>query len=528
LDRVIRRLLPGDGGVDLQHLRRFAKARDVPDAVREAFERARVEVLGGCGETTSTESGSTQGRQADNSNFSNSLDASGHGVCAVEVGKVMPGGMNFASSESNLVQESSSTALDDLGSRGMSDASLSAQGQEMIASDAPKSESVAPSAQSKPKGGPDAAAASIPTLADPRIKTDNIATELFLIVGSTNAISSAVVAEELSVIINDAVIFSIQVPRLAPTSQEQATLWSSQYWPTVYKKSNPFGPHPSIVSRTEQEIHGEVGKWMDLASEVARQADGTGSGETVGVVIVERKNGIGHPVAVAGDARWVDWPSKGPGNVTAHAALRAIAMVADGVKATSESGQTFNAVSASVTQPEFKADPADQCICNGSTSIMQLETEKIAAEQATKAGVESSPPDSQKVISDTKPNTDVTFMYAGQEKQVGVGNIFQDKAVLDTERDHCDLSGTVAGYLCHDLEIYCTHEPCVMCSMAILHSRFGKVIFQYRMPKTGGMCADGDLGHGLFWRKELNWTLLAWQWIRSSNGQSFELADFHA
>jgi tRNA-specific adenosine deaminase 3 len=337
-----------------------------------------------------------------------------------------------------------------------------------------------------------------------------------------------VVAEELSAIVNDAVIFSIQVPRLAPTSQEQATLWSSQYWPTVYKKSNPFGPHPSIVSRTEQEIHGEVEKWMDLASEVARQADGTGSGEAVGVVIVERKNGIGRPVGVAGDARWVDWPSKGPGNVTAHAALRAIAMVADGVKAANESEQTTSTVSASITQPEPKADPADQCICIGSTSTLQLETEKIAAEQVTKAGVESRPLDSQEVIWNTNPDTDVTLMYAGQEKQVDAGNIFQDKPVLDAERDHCDLSGTVAGYLCHDLEIYCTHEPCVMCSMAILHSRFGKVIFQHRMPKTGGMCADGDLGHGLFWRKELNWTLLAWQWIPSSSGQKLELADFHA
>jgi tRNA-specific adenosine deaminase 3 len=514
--------------VDLQHLRRFAKARDVPDAVREAFKRARVEVLGGCGETTSTESGSNQGRQADNSNFSNFLNASGHGAGAVGVGKVMPGSMNFASSESNLVQESSSTAFEDLGSRGVSGASLSAQEQEIIASDAPKSENTAPSAQTKPKGGPDDAAASISTSASPGIKTDDVSTELFLIVGSTNAISSAVVAEELSIIVNDAVIFSIQVPRLAPTSQEQATLWSSQHWPTVYKKSNPFGPHPSIVSRTEQEIHDEVGKWMDLASEAARQADGTGSGETVGVVIVERKNGIGHPVAIAGDARWVDWPSKGPGNVTAHAVLRAIAMVADGVKATNESGQTTNAVSASVAQPEFKTDPAGQYICNGSTSVLQLETEKIAAEQVTKAGVESSLPDSQEVISDTKPKPDVTCMYAGQEKQVGVGNIFQDKPVLDSERDHCDLPGTVAGYLCHDLEIYCTHEPCVMCSMAILHSRFGKVIFQYRMPKTGGICADGDLGHGLFWRKELNWTLLAWQWVRSSNGQSLGPADFHA
>ncbi|KAH8781953.1 cytidine deaminase-like protein [Hyaloscypha finlandica] len=340
---VIRRLLPGDGAVDLQHLRRFAKARDVPDAVREAFKRARVEVLGGCGETTSTES----------------------------------------------------------------------------------------------------------------------ATELFLIVGSTNAISSAAVAEELSVIVNDAAIFSIQVPRLAPTSQEQATLWSSQHWPTVYKKSNPFGPHPSIVSRTEQEIHGEVGKWMDLASEVARQADGTGSGERVGVVIVERKNGIGHPVAVAGDARWVDWPSEGPGNVTAHAALRAIAMVADGL---------------------------------GSSQSHRTHKKSSRTQNLTRT----------------------------------LRNIFQDRPVLDAEKDYCDLSGTVAGYLCHDLEIYCTHEPCVMCSMAILHSRFGKVIFQYRMPKTGGMCADGNLGHGLFWRKELNWTLLAWQWVRSSNGQSLGPADFHA
>lgn len=68
------------------------------------------------------------------------------------------------------------------------------------------------------------------------------------------------------------------------------------------------------------------------------------------------------------------------------------------------------------------------------------------------------------------------------------------------------------GYLCHELEIYLTHEPCVMCSMALLHSRFGKVVFAQRMPRTGGLCSDEtSLGYGLFWRKELNWCLLAWQ-----------------
>ena len=56
-----------------------------------------------------------------------------------------------------------------------------------------------------------------------------------------------------------------------------------------------------------------------------------------------------------------------------------------------------------------------------------------------------------------------------------------------------------------------------MCAMAIVHSRFGKVVFKHRMPRTGGLCADGDLGHGLFWRKELNWQLLGWEWSHPSS-----------
>ena len=91
------------------------------------------------------------------------------------------------------------------------------------------------------------------------------------------------------------------------------------------------------------------------------------------------------------------------------------------------------------------------------------------------------------------------------------------------------------GYLCLGLEIYTTHEPCVMCSMAILHSRFGRIVFGQHLPRTGGLAAellppftapsgnDDDYNdehrsapsqyYGLFWRPELNWKLPAWQWI---------------
>jgi len=83
------------------------------------------------------------------------------------------------------------------------------------------------------------------------------------------------------------------------------------------------------------------------------------------------------------------------------------------------------------------------------------------------------------------------------------------------------------GYLCHGLEIYLTHEPCVMCSMALLHSRFGRVVFGQRMPMTGGLGSETratplgapTLGWGLFWRKDLNWSMLAWQLEWKSRGE---------
>ncbi|KAF7946429.1 hypothetical protein EAE96_009427 [Botrytis aclada] len=268
--------------------------------------------------------------------------------------------------------------------------------------------------------------------------------ELFLLVGAANLISSEELRSALSPILDSATICSIKVPLLAPTSQEQAKSWSSQYWPIVYKKSNPFGPHPAIVSRAEEEVQGEVEKYMGLAAEIACSSSTTGVGEQIGAVVVERKNGAARILAVAGDARWVNWPRVGSGNVTAHAALRVIAMVADGIK----------------VQEERKADKESEA--------------KNASEQKS---------------------------------------IFRDQSLDILETKHHNSSEWIDGYLCHELELYITHEPCVMCSMAIVHSRFGRVIFGKRMPKTGGLCADSELGHGLFWRKELNWSLLAWQWM---------------
>ena len=106
-------------------------------------------------------------------------------------------------------------------------------------------------------------------------------------------------------------------------------------------------------------------------------------------------------------------------------------------------------------------------------------------------------------------------------------NPFADIPLTQFEREA--ISGSIlqpGGYLCTDLDIVLTHEPCVMCSMAILHSRFGRVIFGERMQHTGGLVAETGnnnepgLGYGLFWRPDLNWKLLAWQWLDNASHSS--------
>ena len=305
-----------------------------------------------------------------------------------------------------------------------------------------------------------------------------IAQTLYLLVG---AVSQAPHREILDVVsahfslaglTENPPLHTIPVPATPPTSENQAKEWSEAYWPTIYKKHNPNGPHPSIVLRAEDGIQPFVGQWMALAQHVANESQVQVIGESFGAVIVNPSAIAGSPavVTVACDARWRDTSSSehfGSGNVMAHAVVRAIALVA--------------------------------------------RKRRIRGNEMKQASPDSS--------------------------------IFLDYPLTPTEETFFDADTLKAGgYLCTGLEIYLTHEPCVMCSMAILHSRFDKVVFGTRMPATGGLTAEvtedgsekGGLGYGLFWLPELNWKLLAWEWIedraedgRLSNGET-RLKALHA
>lgn len=269
----------------------------------------------------------------------------------------------------------------------------------------------------------------------------------------------------------------ITVPLLAPTSVEQAQQWTAQYWPTLYRKTNPFGPHPSLVVRSEEEIRGEAGKYVLLARQVAAETSAQNFGINTGCVIVERKpDRTPDIIAVAGDARLsgvrtADNPmSTCGGNIACHAVMRAIGMVAR------------KRVRVAAPKPR-RAEPdisSSNDTLNPDIGIKELLVKPVTHAKNTPESVVAS---------------------------------LNDYPMTPLEQASFDVDNlTPNGYLCVELEIYLTHEPCLMCSMAIVHSRFARCVFGKRMPSSGGMSGDCGLGYGLFWRSELNWKLLCWEY----------------
>lgn len=271
---------------------------------------------------------------------------------------------------------------------------------------------------------------------------------------SLKDVQNLLASDDAFVGINEEPQISIMtVPGDVPASEAQAKQWSQEYWPTIYKKHNPFGAQPAMVALAIKELEADMDEYMDLARKVGKETSRACIGEDIGVVAVERpKKGRPAIVMIAGDARWRlsgKTLSQGHdnGNVMAHAVMRVISLIAN----------------------------KRQAISTGSPS-----------------------PDS------------------------GTRDAFTDIPLTPMEMKAYETSDIEAGgYLCLDLELYLTHEPCIMCSMALLHSRVGRVIFENPMPLTGGLNPGNreneaeeksGLGYGLFWRPELNWKFLTWQW----------------
>ena len=79
-------------------------------------------------------------------------------------------------------------------------------------------------------------------------------------------------------------------------------------------------------------------------------------------------------------------------------------------------------------------------------------------------------------------------------REVSLTSPPESTASPDIDQPGHNTPANGAHYLLTSLTLFTTHEPCIMCSMALLHSRVKEIIFVHPMNETGG--SGGESGHG--------------------------------
>jgi tRNA-specific adenosine deaminase 3 len=355
-------------------------------------------------------------------------------------------------------------------------------------------------------------------------------------------------------------ILTTRVPLQTPLSPQQAARWSQTMWPVMYNPAAPramIAPPPQILSQTYESIRPRAGLYLSLAYKVAEEAKRLGRGRGVGVVVVDPRIDTGDHhnnnwersvVAVAGDARYCA-PGVPPELLAEQHASSVSELASRGYNPDLEGGPELHAImraAALIASRRLVDDYEDApATLSGSSSSSDRRPVYNPPLSPLESHFLYPPPEKEKEDSTT------TCFEEEEEEEEGSGS---SPRILPRSQ---------GGYLCTDLDIYITHEPCVSCSMGMLLSRFRAVIFPRRgRMSTGGLASEpiistpdddddddddddntsADSGekrerererernyYGLHWRKELNWRALCFEFVEDEPQQEKEeVVDFYA
>lgn len=95
----------------------------------------------------------------------------------------------------------------------------------------------------------------------------------------------------------------------------------------------------------------------------------------------------------------------------------------------------------------------------------------------------------------------------------GIRSVAQREAERRYQVEKGEKEDTESVYLCLNFDVYTTHEPCSMCSMALIHSRVKRCIFLQPMHETGCLKTESGNGYCMHNNRKLNSKYEAFQWI---------------
>lgn len=303
-------------------------------------------------------------------------------------------------------------------------------------------------------------------------------------------------------------------------SAEQAAMWTERYWPTQYNPAAQLlqdAPPLNQLRRVHEELETSATmQFLQIAGAAAREAEQSGIGCGTGAVVVNPKTG--QIMAVAGDARWwadektahncVDMDQGRPEN---HALMRVVAMVAN-----KELRRRLRNGGHRRFAATCKETPSGQPL----TEMESNYSEEFASPESG-FSTPTSPTDPTESMANMLARSLVLEKNANSNISAPLARTLSansNGAPLTRTSSNASNSSTGSksdGYLCSGLDLYLTHEPCVCCAMAMIHSRFRACIFEKRMPGSGALTArdrKDSLGYGLFWRRELNWRVMTFHY----------------
>ncbi|KKK12436.1 hypothetical protein P175DRAFT_0501483 [Aspergillus ochraceoroseus IBT 24754] len=345
------------------------------------------------------------------------------------------------------------------------------------------------------------------------------------------------------------ILHTIKIPTLPPLNTTQADTWTKNLWPVIFNPAAAratVAPPVQVLNRTLGSIQPDAGYYIALAHRVADEAEQSGRGRRVGAVVVDPEitsriletaddadsRWADAIVAVAGDARYA---RREAGALSESEIQLGIGPNPDRetYNPDLEGGPDLHALMRVVEIIAFKRRAEDPDAENDKPDLSPLESYFLSQMDST--SLESL---------DVSP---VPEKYQKTEKGPQPVAMSSEEVLATRIRPRSQ-----GGYLCTDLDVYLTHEPCICCCMGLLLSRFRSVTFhrQGRMV-TGGLasepvvtpvsepvehddpgCEDKKrLYYGIHWRKELNWRALGFEFIEDEvSGQ--KLAEdgiaFHA
>jgi tRNA-specific adenosine deaminase 3 len=319
-----------------------------------------------------------------------------------------------------------------------------------------------------------------------------------------------------------------------------------------------------VLARTREFIQPDAGRYLAFARKVAHEALHSGRGRGVGAVVVDpeivdrildaggdmEERWADAIVAVAGDARYSRREAGNPSVAEKHSGPGPNFAV-DGYDADVEGGPDLHALMRAAEIIAYKRRVGDPDAESDRPDLSPLEEYFIAQLDST------APEPKQDTDTDTPTPVPEKYQKTGLHESQAVPITSSTSTSAPQESSSTPGAGlrirprTQGGYLCTDLDVYLTHEPCVCCCMALLLSRFRSVTY----PQTGRMVSGGLASepviqpvpvsepdyedgkaneanskqprqyYGLHWRKELNWRALGFEFVQDGQNQDGDIAE---